>query len=147
PGRAALRRADREAASPRGVQVGGGVGAGDRGVPGRAERAPEAVPVDGDGRPHPPAGGGGMSTNLQLRTLLLHDTTEFSFSRGTPDGIGRLSFVKGRHVPHTACGVLRHSSLAVTLAGVPLGLAAVKFWTRKQFKGTNALRGKVNATR
>jgi hypothetical protein len=40
-----------------------------------------------------------------------------------------------------------HSSLVLTLEGVPLGLAAIKFWTRKKFKGTNALRGKVNATR
>jgi hypothetical protein len=29
-----------------------------------------------------------------------------------------------------------HSSLAVTIEGVPPGLAAVKFWTRKKFKGT-----------
>jgi hypothetical protein len=33
-----------------------------------------------------------------------------------------------------------HSSLAVTIEGVPLGLAAVKFWTRKKFKGTAALK-------
>jgi hypothetical protein len=79
--------------------------------------------------------------------LVLHDTTEFSFTRDAPEGIGRLSFVKGRHVTHTVCGLLMHSSLALTPGGVPLGLAAVKFWTRKQFKGTNALRGKVNATR
>jgi hypothetical protein len=79
--------------------------------------------------------------------LVLHDTTEFSFTRDAPEGVGRLLFVKSRHVTHTACGVLLHSSLALTPGGVPLGLAAVKFWTRKQFKGTNALRGKVNATR
>lgn len=79
--------------------------------------------------------------------LVLHDTTEFSFQRDTPDGIGQLSFVKGRHVTHTVCGVLLHSSLVLTTDGLPLGLAAVKFWTRKKFKGTNALRGKVNATR
>src|SRR5262245_46044944 len=79
--------------------------------------------------------------------LVLHDTTEFSFTRDTPEVIGQLSFVKGRHVTHTVCGVLLHSSLALTPGGVPLGLAAVKFWTRKKFKGTNALRGKVNATR
>ena len=30
---------------------------------------------------------------------------------------------------------------------MPLGLAAVKFWTRKKFKGTNALKRKVNPTR
>jgi hypothetical protein len=79
--------------------------------------------------------------------LVLHDTTEFSFTRDTPEAIGRLSFVKGRHVTHTVCGVLLHSSLVLTTGGLPLGLAAVKFWTRKTFKGTNGLRGKVNATR
>lgn len=79
--------------------------------------------------------------------LVLHDTTEFSFQRDTPEGVGQLSLIKGRHARHTVCGLLMHSSLAVTTDGVPLGLAAVKFWTRQKFKGTNALRGKVNATR
>src|SRR6478672_7146590 len=79
--------------------------------------------------------------------LVLHDTTEFSFTRDTPAGIGQLSFVKGRHVTHTVCGLLMHSSLVVTTAGVPLGLAAVKFWTRPKFKGTNALKRRVNPTR
>ncbi len=37
--------------------------------------------------------------------------------------------------------------MAITTNGVPLGLAAVRFWTRKKFKGTNALAGKVNRTR
>jgi hypothetical protein len=40
-----------------------------------------------------------------------------------------------------------HSSLAVTMEGIPLGLAAVKFWTRKKFKGTAALKKKINPTR
>ena len=40
--------------------------------------------------------------------LVLHDTTEFSFTRDTPEAIGRLSFVKGRHVTHTA--VLRRGA-------------------------------------
>lgn len=40
-----------------------------------------------------------------------------------------------------------HSSLAVTLAGTPLGLTAVKFWTRTKFKGTHALRRHINPTR
>src|SRR5262249_17877156 len=79
--------------------------------------------------------------------LVLHDTTEFSFTRDTPEGIGRLSFVKGRHVTHTVCGLLMHSSLAVTTARVPLGLAAIKFRTRPKFKGTNALKRRVNPTR
>src|SRR4051812_25440880 len=46
--------------------------------------------------------------------LVLHDTTEFSFTRDTPDWVGCLSFVKGRHVTHTVCGVLLHSSLVLT---------------------------------
>jgi hypothetical protein len=79
--------------------------------------------------------------------LVVHDTTELSFTRDTPEGIGQLSFVKGRHVTHTVCGLLLHSSLVVTTDGVPLGLAAVKFWTRQKFKGTNALKRSVNPTR
>jgi len=43
--------------------------------------------------------------------------------------------------------ILMHSSLAVTSEGLPLGLAAVKFWTRKKFKGIAALKKKVNLTR
>lgn len=41
----------------------------------------------------------------------------------------------GPSKPLTRCCSLMHSSLVVTTDGLPLGLAAVKFWTRKQFKG------------
>ncbi len=34
------------------------------------------------------------------------------------------------------CGVLMHSSLVVTSEGLPLGLAAIKFWTRSKFHGS-----------
>lgn len=78
--------------------------------------------------------------------LVLHDTTEFSFTRNTPDGVGHLSYVKGRHGTHTACGLLMHSSLVLTTAGAPLGLAAVQFWSRKGFKGTNARKRVINPT-
>jgi hypothetical protein len=40
-----------------------------------------------------------------------------------------------------------HSSLVVTTEGLPLGLGAVKFWTRAKFKGTAALKRKINPTR
>ena len=40
-----------------------------------------------------------------------------------------------------------HSSLALTTEGLPLGLAAIKFWNRKKFKGTAALKKKINPTR
>ena len=55
--------------------------------------------------------------------------------------------LKTRHATVTLCGLLMHSSLVLTRGGVPLGLAAVKFWTRDEFKGTNALKRKVNPTR
>jgi hypothetical protein len=81
--------------------------------------------------------------------LVLHDTTEFSFTRSDTAAIGQTHKVasghmdkKGRQRMHTVCGILMHSSLAVTTEGLPLGLAAIKLWTRKKFKGTNALKGK-----
>jgi hypothetical protein len=85
--------------------------------------------------------------------LVLHDTTEFSYQREKPEAIGITKSINsgrdkaGRLRSHTVCGILMHSSLAVTIEGVPLGLAAVKFWTRKKFKGTAALKKKVNPTR
>jgi hypothetical protein len=94
--------------------------------------------------------------------LILHDTTGFSFTRNDTQAIGQTRKVAagrkrkdGRPRMHTVCGILMHSSLAVTTDGLPLGLAAIKLWTRKKFKGTHALKGKgadglkhsVNATR
>lgn len=85
--------------------------------------------------------------------LILHDTTEFIYEREQPALIGSTKSVNsgrdkaGRVRSHTICGILMHSSLAVTIEGLPLGLTAVKFWTRKKFKGTNALKKKINPTR
>lgn len=85
--------------------------------------------------------------------LVLHDTTEFSYTRESKRAIGILykSFAgkgkDGRPRLHTVCGILMHSSLAVTVEGLPLGLAAIKFWTRSKFKGANALKKKINPTR
>jgi len=85
--------------------------------------------------------------------LMLHDTTEFTFHRKdtAPVGILHKSFTrrnkKGRPLHYTVCGILMHSSLAVTTDGLPLGLAAIKFWTREEFKGCNALKKKINPTR
>ena len=85
--------------------------------------------------------------------LVLHDTTEFTFRRKHTEAIGKLhKTVAGQKRPgrprlHTVGGLLMHSSLVVTTEGLPLGLASVKFWTRKRFKGTNALKRKINATR
>jgi hypothetical protein len=84
--------------------------------------------------------------------LILHDTTTFSFQREDLGPIGMLKKGvgkdrRGRLRPYLTGGLLMHSSLAVTTDGLPLGLAAVKFWTRKAFKGTNALKRKINPTR
>ena len=54
---------------------------------------------------------------------------------------------RGRPRMHTVCGLLMHSSMATTTDGLPLGMAAAKFWSRKKFKGTNALKRKINPTR
>jgi len=85
--------------------------------------------------------------------LILQDTTEFSYKRNEPEKIGFTAKTNtgkdeaGRWRMHTVCGILMHSSLAVTADGLPLGLCAIKFWSRQKFKGTNALKSKVNPTR
>jgi hypothetical protein len=57
--------------------------------------------------------------------LVLQDTTEFSYQRERPEQIGityRINSGKdkaGRFRMHTVCGLLMHSSLAVTTEGHP----------------------------
>ncbi|MEJ0050549.1 MAG: hypothetical protein WDN02_04930 [Methylovirgula sp.] len=48
----------------------------------------------------------------------------------------------GKTAGRTQCGVLMHSSLAVTTEGLPFGLTAIKFWTRKKFKGDDGAEAK-----
>jgi hypothetical protein len=85
--------------------------------------------------------------------LVLQDTTEFSYKKNDPKAVGftRKSHVKRwdhrRPVIVPVCGVLLHSSLAVTTDGLPLGLTAAKVWTRKKFKNSKALARKVNRTK
>ena len=92
------------------------------------------------------------ATNAPI--LILHDTTEFTFARKNPTAIGVTHLSRlgrppkdGRKRHHPVCGVLLHSSLAVTIEGLPLGLAAIKFWSRSEFKSTNTLKRKINPTR
>ena len=85
--------------------------------------------------------------------LILQDTTEFSFKRSAPEKIGftKVStgrkLKEGRYQKHAVCGLLMHASLAITSDGLPLGLTAAKFWSRAKFKGTAALKRKINPTR
>ena len=85
--------------------------------------------------------------------VVLHDTTEFSYRRDDPEAVSILKKLAspychgGQPGHHTTYGVLMHSSLAVTTDGLPLGLAAIKFWTRDKFHGANALKRSINPTR
>ena len=83
--------------------------------------------------------------------LVLHDTTEFIYRREEPHAIGIVHKQQTRYDSrpryHTTSGVLMHSSLVVTREGLPLGLAAIKFWTRDKFHGANALKRRINPTR
>jgi hypothetical protein len=87
--------------------------------------------------------------------LIMHDTTEFTYRRDSIIGMGLLrrpfacrDFRKtGRPGHLTVKGMLMHSSMAFTLDGLPLGLTAIKFWTRSKFKGTAELKRHVNPTR
>lgn len=85
--------------------------------------------------------------------LLLQDTTEFTYRRASASAIGVTKSVnsgrdaRGRWRHHTLCGLLMHTSLAVTEDGVPLGVTALKVWTRSKFRGTAALKRVVNPTR
>jgi Transposase DNA-binding/Transposase Tn5 dimerisation domain len=85
--------------------------------------------------------------------LVLHDTTEFTYHRKDVRSVGILHRLPvGRHLNgklqhYVVCGIQMHSSLAMTTDGLPLGLAAMKFWTRSKFTGCNALKKKINPTR
>ncbi|CAN7469200.1 hypothetical protein LJR034_003044 [Caballeronia sp. LjRoot34] len=54
--------------------------------------------------------------------------------------------MSGNPPVRAVCGSLMHSSRAVTPEGLSLGLAAITFWTRKKFKGCNALKKATNPT-
>jgi hypothetical protein len=60
--------------------------------------------------------------------LLIQDTTEFIYKRERPRDVGFTKAINsgrdksGRLRHHTLCGMLMHSSLAVTTNGLPLGL-------------------------
>jgi hypothetical protein len=67
--------------------------------------------------------------------LVLHDTSEFVYRSEENEAIGMVSKQRtrsrGRPRNHRMRSVLMHSSLVVTQQGLPLGLAAIKFWTTR----------------
>jgi hypothetical protein len=67
--------------------------------------------------------------------LVLHDTTEFSYMRDKPELVGLSAGAvrwNGQATTGKRCSVLMHSSLVVTAGGLPLGLSAIKFWSRPE---------------
>ena len=62
----------------------------------------------------------------EVLTLVLHDTTEFSYQREHREAIGQTHLITagrasdGRRRQHTVRGLLMHSSLVVTTEGLPL---------------------------
>src|SRR5918994_1602576 len=85
--------------------------------------------------------------------LSLHDTTEFTYHRVRPEPVGVTgqypcrSPTYDRRQLFTVCGLLMHASLGVTPDGLPLGLCAIKFWTRANLKGSSTLKRHINPTR
>jgi Transposase DNA-binding len=73
--------------------------------------------------------------------LVLHDTTEFSFQREKPDAIGVTCRINsgrdkaGRLRSHTVCGILMHSSLAVTMEGIPVGTGRCQVLDQEEVQG------------
>ena len=94
-----------------------------------------------------------FAASPQSPVLVLHDTTELSYRHEDTEPIGIVMKTPagpprpGRPRFHTSCGILMHSSLVITQSGEPLGLAAIKFWSRDKFHGANALKRKINPTR
>ena len=92
-----------------------------------------------------------FSASSGFPVLVLHDTTELSYRHEDTASIGILKKIpaghKGRSGLYTSCGILMHSSLVATREGLPLGLAAIKFWNRDKFHGANALKRRINPTR
>jgi hypothetical protein len=85
--------------------------------------------------------------------LILHDTTEFTYYRQDMRSAGILHRLplgrrlNGQLQHYVVCGILMHASLAMTTDRLPLGLTAIKFWTRTKFTDCNALKKRINPTR
>ncbi|MFC7739642.1 hypothetical protein ACFQX4_28890, partial [Roseomonas sp. GCM10028921] len=76
-----------------------------------------------------------MSCRIRLNSSTAAQPGKIGFTKTVNAG----RYKAGQPNVQTLCGMLMHSSLAVTLTGIPIGLTAVKFWTRTKFKGTLAL--------
>jgi hypothetical protein len=94
-----------------------------------------------------------FASSTDSPVLILHDTTEFSYRHEDAKPIGILKKIpagfpkRGRPGLYTSCGILMHSCLVATRDGLPLGLAAIKFWNRDKFHSANALKRRINPTR
>jgi hypothetical protein len=92
-----------------------------------------------------------FSASRGLPLLVLHDTPELSYRHEDTASIGNSGEdtcrPQGHPGLHTSCGILMHSGLVTVREGLPLDLAAIKFWNRDKFHCVNALKRPVNPTR
>lgn len=67
------------------------------------------------------------------RVLAIQDTSYFVYtSHPRTEGLGKLSVKKGKNVERIYCnGLMMHTSLAVSMEGLPLGLLDQKIFSRK----------------
>ena len=78
-------------------------------------------------------------------TLILHDTTEMTFKTNQPQNIGytrkhaNKMALQNQKIKRAMCGVLMHSSIAITPEGLPQVFTAKKFWNHDRFKNVKAL--------
>jgi hypothetical protein len=83
--------------------------------------------------------------------LALHDTTAPTYKREDTAAVGWIGTGSVRKdsqrlpVYFTTCGINLHTSLAITMEELSLGLTAVKSWSRKEFKGRKAKRKAHNS--
>jgi hypothetical protein len=74
-----------------------------------------------------------LSGSQNMPLLNLHDRAQYLYNRENGSAIGSNGEFDsgktqgGRTRMHRVCGALMHSSLVVTLAGLPLALAEIKF--------------------
>ena len=88
-------------------------------------------------------------------TLILHDTTELTYTNHpsikdlNPGRKFTLRNPKkdGSKTIHYDYNLIMHTSLALTTAGVPLGITALRIWDRDKLKDTTNLKRKINPTR
>ena len=96
--------------------------------------------------------GGGVLVRLGFHHHVRFDAAQFRFvlcdvNRFAAPARPALAVGEGRSVAGPVDDEVGAVRVAVEPFGLPLGLAALRFWTRRAFNGTNARKKRVNPTR